>query len=99
MHHPIHPKLYEESYYFHGKVGMSLTHSHTRNTFRTDWEAGWQDVDETQWEVTLAYNRHMNGFFSLFGVAVFEGVEGTMGKVRGVFGLRYRRGRPFSVRR
>jgi hypothetical protein len=93
----LRPKLYEESWYFHGEAEVlsnmtegALTLSDTRTTFRADWEAGWQAVDETKWEGILTWNHHANGFFSLFVGADFEGVEGTMEKVRGVFGFGYR---------
>jgi hypothetical protein len=93
----VRPKLYEESWYFHGEVEVlsnmtegSLTLSNTRNIFRAEWEAGWQDVDEMQWEGILTWNRYMNGFFSLFVGADFVGIEDDMEKVRGIFGFRYR---------
>jgi len=93
----LRPKLYEDSWYFQGDAEVlsnmtegSLTLSDTRNIFRTEWEAGWQGVDEMQWEGILTWNRYMSGFFSLFVGAYFEGVEGDMEKARGIFGLHYR---------
>jgi len=90
-------RLYEESWYFHGEAEAlssmtegALTLSDTRNILRAQWEAGWQEVDKTEWEGILTWDRYLNRFLSLFAGADFEGVEGTMEKVRGIAGLRYR---------
>lgn len=95
-------RLYEESWYFHGRAellsGMTegvLALSDTRNILRADWEAGWQGVDKTEWEGILTWDRYVNGFLNLFAGADLEGAEGTMEKVRGILGLRYRM--PFDV--
>jgi len=93
----LRPKLYEDLWYFHGEAEVlsnmtegAFSLSDTRNIFRAEWEAGWHGVDEMQWEGILTWNRYMNGFFSLFVGADFEGIEGEMEKARGIFGLRYR---------
>ena len=90
-------KLYEEPWYFHGlaEVLSNVTEgavmiSDTRNIFRVGWEAGWQRVEETEWETIFTWSRYINSFFSVFAGADFEGTEGTMEKVRGIFGLSYR---------
>ncbi|MCE5262071.1 MAG: multicopper oxidase domain-containing protein [Deltaproteobacteria bacterium] len=90
-------RLYEESWYFHGRAELlsSMTEgafelSDTRNIIRAEWEAGWQEVDKTEWEGILTWSRYIHGFLSVFAGADFEGAEGTMEKVRGIFGLRYR---------
>lgn len=93
----VRPGLYEESWYFHGRAdlftGMSegmLALSDTRNILRAEWEAGWQGVDKAEWEGILTWARYVNGFLDLFAGADLEGEEGTMEKVRGIVGLRYR---------
>ncbi len=92
----VRSRLYEESWYFHGEAELmssmtegALVLSDTRNIIRAEWEAGWQDVDKTEWEGILTWSRYINGFLRLFAGADLEGVEGTMEKARGVLGLRY----------
>jgi len=92
----VRSRLYEESWYFHGEAELlssmtegALVLSDTRNIIRAEWEVGWQNVENTEWEGILTWSRYINGFLNLFAGADLEGVEGTMEKVRGVIGLRY----------
>jgi len=93
----VRSRLYEEPWYFHGEAELlssmtegALVLSDTRNIIRAEWETGWQNVENTEWEGILTWSRYIHGFLSVFAGADFEGAEGTMEKVRGIFGLRYR---------
>ncbi len=89
-------RLYEESWYFHGEAKLlsnmtegSLTLSNARNIVRAEWEAGWQGVDETEWEGILTWDRYRNSFLSFFAGAYVDGAEGTVENVHGIAGFRY----------
>ena len=93
----VRPRLYDESWYFHGRAELlsnategTLAFSNTRNMLRADWDVGWQRVEDTEWEGVFTVNRFFNAFLSVFAGADVEGTEGTMEKVRGLFGLSYR---------
>lgn len=42
-----------------------LTLSNTRNILTTDWEVGWQEVDETEREGILTWGRYINRFSTI----------------------------------
>lgn len=52
-------------------------------------EAGWQKVDDTEWEGILTWNRYINRFFTVFSGVDILGAGGENEETRGVFGLRY----------
>ena len=92
----IRPMLYENPWYFWGEADIlsnmsegMFTLANTRNILTAEWEAGWQEVDETGWEGIVSWNRSINGFFSFLGGLDMEGVEGEVDETRGVFGIRY----------
>ncbi|MBT5471378.1 MAG: multicopper oxidase domain-containing protein [Nitrospina sp.] len=87
----IRPRLYEESWYsrVHGTVQSHMTDgmaaiSNSKNIFSTRWQVGWQRVDETDYDIELAYDRYFNRFLN-----VFTGINITNEYERGIFGLRY----------
>lgn len=60
--------------------------SNTRNTLSAEVESGWQEVDGTEWETLLLWNRHINRFTSFFaGANLGDALEDD----RGVLGLHY----------
>ncbi len=64
-----------------------------RNGLSAAWEVGWGKVDETGYNVDLAYDRYLNSFTSVFaGANLTDGESGD----RGVFGVRYLL--PFLIR-
>lgn len=67
----------------------ALTLSNTRNIFQAYWEVGWQEVDETDWEGLLTYDRYFNRFSSIFIGADVLGEGNSMDETRGVVGFRY----------
>ena len=58
--------------------------SNSKNILSTTWEVGWQRVDNTEYDVELAYDRYFNRFLT-----TFAGVNLTNDYERGIFGVRY----------
>ncbi|NQT70519.1 MAG: multicopper oxidase domain-containing protein [Desulfobacteraceae bacterium] len=92
----IRPNLYKDSWYFWGQADILsnmteglLTLSNTRNILNAEWEAGWREVDDTEWEGILTWSRYINRFSSIFVGADFLGEEDELDKTRGVLGLHY----------
>jgi hypothetical protein len=92
----VQPTLFKESWHAWGDADVlsnmtegTLTLSDTRNIFQGSWEAGWQDVDETDWEGLFTYDRYMNRFASIFVGVDLLGEGSSTEETRGVFGLRY----------
>ena len=89
----IRPKLFEEHWVSFAEVdAMSnstagfVTSSTTRNIIAAEWEAGWEDVDETEGEVTLTWDRYVNRFFTFFGgINAGNAIE----RDRAIVGIRY----------
>jgi len=91
----IRSKLYGDEFYLFGQVdGMSnmaqgtVTLSNSRHIFSTEWKAGWQKVDDTQWEATPAYDYYLNRFATVFAGVDLEG-SNDIEKHLAVFGFRY----------
>ena len=92
----VQSNLFKESWYAWGQADVlsnmtegSLTLADTRNIFQAQWEAGWQQVDGTEWEGLLTYDRYVNRFSSLFVGADFMGEDDATEETRGVLGVRY----------
>jgi hypothetical protein len=92
----IRPTIFKESWYAWAEADLltnmtegTVTLSDTRNIFKASWEVGWQNVDESDWEVLLTYDRSFNRFFSLLGGIDTKSEEESTEETRGVFGLRY----------
>lgn len=92
----VRPNLYKDSWYFWGQADILsnmtegfLMLSNTRNILSVDWEVGWQEVDETEWEGIFSWSRYLNRFFSIFAGANLMGEENELDKTRGVIGLNY----------
>ncbi len=89
----IRPQLYADHWYFWGEADLLsnmtegyLRTANTRNILTAAWETGWQEVDGTESEFHLTWDRSVNGFFSLFiGAELGDAVE----EERGVLGIRY----------
>ncbi|MGI9088809.1 MAG: multicopper oxidase domain-containing protein [Chthoniobacterales bacterium] len=99
----VRSKLYKDPFYFWGTADVlsNMTQgyiqlSNTRNIFNLEWEAGWQDVRDTEVENTFLYERYFNRFTRLFAGADLNGtfktdpVGYTSDNDRGVFGLMYK---------
>jgi len=92
----IRPMLSMDPWYFWGEVDIlsnmaegMLTLTNTRNILAAEWEAGWQEVDATEWEGLLSWSRYINTFFSLLAGLQVEGEESETDETRGVLGVRY----------
>ena len=92
----VRPKLYKDSWYFWGQADVLsnmtegfLMLSNTRNILTAEWEVGWQEVDDTEWEGIFTYDRYINRFFTIFAGADLLGEGDEHDDTRGVFGFRY----------
>jgi hypothetical protein len=92
----VRPKLYKDSWYFWGQADALsnmtqgfLTLSNTRNILMAEWEAGWQNVDDTEWEAILTWDRYINRFFTVFAGANLLGERDDLDEARAVAGFRY----------
>ncbi len=66
-----------------------LTVSSLMNIVALEWEAGWEGVEETEWEAELTYGRFINRFTTLFAGGYAEGTDWTREEERLIAGLRY----------
>ena len=96
-------KLYRDPFFYWGSASI-MSHmtegtfelSNTRHIVMGEWQAGWQDVPDAEWEATLLYERYFNRFFRLFAGVNSDGVITTgpldfdVEETRGVFGLTYK---------
>lgn len=92
----VRQRLYHDPFHFYGRVdGLSqmaqgkLVYANMRHIFSTEWEAGWQRVNDVEWEVTPAYDYYLNRFASVFAGVDLEGAGDHSEKHEGIFGLRY----------
>ncbi len=92
----VQSQLFKDPWYFWGEADVlsnmtegALTLSDTRNIFQAYWEVGWQNVDQTDWEALLTYDRSFNRFFSILAGVDLLGEGSSTEETRGVFGLRY----------
>jgi CopA family copper-resistance protein len=92
----VRDRLYQDPFYLHGQVDAlsqmtqgELVYANTRHIFSAEWQAGWQRVDDREWEVVPSYDYYLNRFASVFAGVDLEGVDDSVDKHEGVFGLRY----------
>ncbi len=88
--------LYHDPWYFWGEAGLwsnmsegYLRASASRQALVAEWEAGWQRVEETEWDALLALEIYGNGFLVPFAGLAVEGEGDEVSESRGVFGVRY----------
>jgi hypothetical protein len=89
-------RLYHDAFHLYGQVDVlsqmaqgSLVYANTRHIFSAEWQAGWQGVDDLEWEVTPTYDYYLNRFTSVFAGVNLEGAGDRFEKHEGIFGLRY----------
>jgi hypothetical protein len=87
----IRHKLYKDSWHpaFRGTAQSHMTDgvavlSNSKNILSTAWQVGWQEVESSEYDVGLAYDRYFNRYFNLF-----TGVNFTNDFERVIFGMRY----------
>lgn len=92
----VRPRLYHDPFHLYGQVDLlsqmaqgKQGYANTRHIFSAEWQAGWQRVDDVEWEVTPAYDYYLNRFASIFAGAAFAGVGDHSEKHEGILGLRY----------
>ena len=92
----VRPQLYSDPWYVWAQADVlsnmtegSLTLSNTRNIITAGWEGGWQDVEESEWEGTLTWDRYINRFFTIFAGGNLLGEGDELDETRGVLGIRY----------
>ena len=92
----IRPNLYRDSWYIWGQADALsnmtegfLTFSNTRNILTAEWEVGWQEVDDTEWETLVTWDRYINRFFTIFAGANLLGASNDLEDTRAVLGFHY----------
>ncbi len=92
----IRPNLYEDSWYawLYAELLSNMTEgfvraANTRQILSLEWEVGWQNVEETDWEGTFTWAYSFNRFFTAFIGANSEGENSEEEKTRGIVGLTY----------
>ena len=92
----IRPALYEDSWYSWGRSDVLsnmnegyVMLSNTRNILTAEWEVGWQEVSDTEWEGIFSFDRYINRFFTVFAGVDLLGTSQGLDDSRGVFGFRY----------
>jgi hypothetical protein len=92
----VRPNLYRDPWYFWGEADIAsnmtegfLRASNTRNIFTAEWEVGWEEVETTEWEGLVTWDRYFNRFLTTFAGANFLGETNEIEKTRGVLGLHY----------
>jgi CopA family copper-resistance protein len=92
----IRQNLYHDPFQLYGQLDVlsqmaqgTVVYSNTRHIFSTEWRAGWQRVNDVEWEVTPAYDYYLNRFASVFAGVDLEGTGDRFEKHEGIFGLRY----------
>ncbi len=96
-------KLYRDPFYFWGTADLlnNMTQGYIQlsndlNIFNLEWEAGWQNVSDTEWETTFLYERYFNRFFRIFGGINSKGglttdpLKINAEHHRGIFGIMYK---------
>jgi len=92
----IRPNIYKDSWYFWGEADVLtnmtegfLMLSDIRNILTAEWEVGWHEVEETEWESIVTYGRYFNRFFTMFAGVDLMGEEDELDKTRGIIGIHY----------
>ena len=92
----IRPNIYKDSWYFWGEADVLtnmtegfLMLSNIRNILTAEWEVGWHDVEETEWEGILTYGRYVNRFFTMLVGVDFMGERDELDETRGIAGIHY----------
>jgi hypothetical protein len=92
----VRDRLYHDPFFLYGRMDAltqmtqgTLVYANTRHIFSAEWQAGWQRVNDREWEVVPTYNYYLNRFAGVFAGVDLEGVDDRFDKYEGVFGLRY----------
>ncbi len=87
----IRHKLYTDNAYFYASASLLsqmtdglAVFSNSKNSLRTEWEVGWQNVPKVDYDIDISYERSINRFLS-----GFTGINIVNDDQRGIFGIRY----------
>jgi hypothetical protein len=87
--------LHQDSWYAWGEAALlsnmsegTLILADRHQILAASWEAGWQHVEETEWEALFTWERPLNTFFSLFAGLDLLGEREEIDHHRGVAGIR-----------
>jgi len=88
-------KLHQDAWFAWGEAALlsnmtegALTLAGRHQILAASWEAGWQQVEETDWEALVTWERPVNAFFSLFAGLNLLGERDEIDHHRGVAGIR-----------
>lgn len=88
-------QLHQDTWFAWGEAALlgnmtegALVASNRYNILTASWEAGWQQVDETAWEVQATWSRPLNAFYSVFVGIDLLGERDELDHHRGVVGVR-----------
>ncbi|HEX9714879.1 MAG TPA: multicopper oxidase domain-containing protein [Desulfurivibrionaceae bacterium] len=88
-------KLHPDSWYAWGEAALlgnmtegALTLADRHQILAASWEAGWEQVEETEWEALVTWERTVNAYFSLFAGLDLLGERDEIDHHRGVAGIR-----------
>ena len=92
----IRPRLYDDTWYFYG-TGNFLSNmtagqavlADSRHLLTADWEIGWRQVDDTDWEGIFTWGRYLNRFLTVFAGLDWAGADTDRERARGILGLHY----------
>jgi hypothetical protein len=92
----IRPNIYMDSWYFWGEADLLtnmsegfLMLSNIRNILTAEWEVGWHEVDETEWEGIVTYGWYVNRFFTMIAGIDLMGEKDELDETRGIAGIHY----------
>jgi hypothetical protein len=67
----------------------TIVFSNILNRFALNYEAGWDGVENTEWETDITYSRYINRFTSVFAGVYGAGVDSTRDTERLIAGVNY----------
>jgi len=92
----VRSKLKHNNWYYFGNGDFlsnmtqgKIVASNYRNILTAQWEYGWQDVEENEWESTITWGRYYNRFFTVFAGVDILGEGDYEKNTRAVGGIRY----------
>jgi len=92
----VRPFLYHDMFHLFGQVDVlsqmaqgALVLANTRHIFSAEWQTGWRQVEDVEWEATPTYDYYLNRFSRIFGGINLTGTGDHLDRNEGVLGIRY----------
>ncbi len=89
-------QIYHDPWYLFGYADAlsnltqgSLRLENSANIFSVEWDIGWQNVPDIEWETLLTYDRYLNRFTSIFAGVHMDGIGSSRDSERAIAGIRY----------